>query len=137
VMSIDGRALNLERSESYAARRWLARDGDGTPQDAAYRRDGISYRTGLVTAKLPSGARVAIINERRVDTSARDAACEMASIVLVYVGAVPNGACEAYGPKYLRPLGSISITETAEGFDIRAAATGRRLWSGAGAKPHP
>ncbi|MEO1774293.1 MAG: ComEC/Rec2 family competence protein [Pseudomonadota bacterium] len=125
VLTPDGRALTRATGQSYAAERWLARDGDGASQSTAAARFPVSDDIPL---EGPAGPwRLAIVRAPGDDD------CQ-ASVILVAprLRARPQGPCVFIGSDLLS-AGAVSVTLTRDGPVVRSSAPmDRRPWHPSG-----
>lgn len=132
VMGPEGRALDSANRETYAARNWLERDGDGADRKEAAARKGFVRSYEGTTATLSNGWRVANV------LGQRPAAAELARLcqnrVLIFAPSAksaPGGGCIFLHGRSLAALGAISIDPDGEGLAIGTVleTEGRRPWT--------
>ncbi|WP_340109173.1 ComEC/Rec2 family competence protein [Pikeienuella sp. HZG-20] len=136
VMGPEGRALDHAKTQSYAARNWLQRDGDEATQAAAAARGGFTEGYAGSIGALSNGWRIANVLARRPAPAALAALCEPRVLIFAPgAAAPPEGPCRALIGEELTRLGAIAIDADGEDLRIRTVAeeAGRRPWTGAGA----
>lgn len=137
VMGPDGRALDHPKTQSYAARNWLQRDGDDAAQAVAAARGGFVDGYKGSVGVLSNGWRIANVLARRPAPEKLAALCAPRTLIFA-PGArqAPEGPCRAFVGARLARLGALAIDADGEGVRIRTAAeeAGRRPWTGEGAE---
>ena len=130
IMTPDGRVLDHDRAQSFAARSWLRRDGDVADQVIAAARKGIERQPTGLTAALPHGW---MLDMRRKNAQQHDlqSACAPRTLLLGHTDQSISGPCIYLGPRDLRHSGALAIHVTAKGVKIVRSRNPsiRRLWT--------
>jgi competence protein ComEC len=134
VRTPEGRVVNSERGNSFAASVWLGNDGDIAPQAVAYARAAMERRRGYAAMDLPGQAgRLVYLGSKTPPPDAGDI-CAGARILLAPDWwETPPGGCHFIGAETLRREGALAIRLTGrralavEG--ARAVSRGRP-WTG-------
>jgi competence protein ComEC len=134
VMGQEGRVLDHNRAQSFAAKTWLRRDGDGAIQKQAAARAGLMRGKGWSSAVLSNGWRLEVVHGRRVPPGRADALCQPRTLVMMRYGAAHDGPCLYLGQADLARLGAIAVHPEGDGLRLVPARdpARRRLWSGDG-----
>ncbi len=131
VQGEEGRALDHERAQSYAAETWLRRDGDGASQEQAAARPGLERGRGRASARLANGWRIEAIHGRRPARGRLSHLCHPRTLLVARYGPDLEGPCLYLGEAELQRLGSLAAT--VDGAELRLAAARnperRRLWT--------
>ncbi|MEM7523383.1 MAG: ComEC/Rec2 family competence protein [Pseudomonadota bacterium] len=132
-----GRSLDHAKTQSYAARIWLQRDGDGAEQAVAAERGGFTKGRGVSETTLANGWRIVVLRSRRLKAEDIEAACAPRTLVLAPRaprGGAPasSGACLILTGETLRGVGALALDLDGDGRRITTAATraGSRVWTG-------
>ena len=131
VMTDKGRALDHETAQGFAAKTWLRRDGDMAEQALAADRGAFERGKGWLARDLSDGWRVVTIWGKRPDVQALRDACAPKTVLIARNGPDLEGPCRYFGKRALRRMGSLSITPTKHGLDVRPARAPdlKRLWT--------
>ena len=130
VMTSEGRVLDHDRAQSFAAKTWLRRDGDSANQLAAATRQGLNREKGWFGAELRDGWRLEFFWAEPASGVRLDAFCRPRTLIVVRNGPAPDGPCIAIGKNELRRTGAVSVTISGD----TAIVTGsrnpqrKRLW---------
>ena len=126
VMGPYGRAIDHESTRKFIASNWLRRDGDSAVQQEAANRPGISRSREASMARLSNGWRIVVI--RRAGD--HNTLCEDRSLLLVFRGEPPEGACKSLHGRELHRLEGVAISADGQGISVRPARPqARRPWS--------
>lgn len=130
VLGLEGRALSHDRAQSYAAKSWLRRDGDGANQAMAAERPGIRAAKGRLSVKLAPGREVHVLTGRRPEEAIADL-CRPGAIVIARYGRSHDGSCRYLGRAELRRSGALAIRDSPAGARIVTASehAGDRRWT--------
>lgn len=140
VMGAEGRVLNKEKGDGFAARVWLENDGNLSTQQVAARRaqpdSSAGFTANAVDVRLGAGRKGGrvILDARNGEEIGEILAqlCQRADYLIVprYQGRLPQG-CRGSTAQSLRISGAISIDPEPHGLKITTAAQhqGQRLWS--------
>lgn len=124
VMTAEGRALNRERGDGFAARNWLESDGDKADQAAA------AARWRHVAELMPG---LVILRGRGSAESL--AACDAEQLIVLNAdppeGVAAGLPCTLWYPRKLRETGSVALNKGSAGLVMVTArdVTGHRLWN--------
>ena len=133
LMTPDGRVLSQPRSSGYAAANWLASDGDGAAQDAAFARRFTPGDRGAVILRL--GRTDFVHLSGRGARAALDTACRPGRIVVITVEPEErHDTCLVLAPSDLRATGALAYDLDASGalHGVSVAdRAGQRPWTGA------
>lgn len=127
----EGRVVNQDRGNSFIVKSWLENDGDAAQQaDAVLRKGLVSREKGSEFTLV--GTKVAYLWDKSLTTPDLTFLCQRNKLVIVpqVALAAPVG-CTVIDKTALRELGSIAVTEGADGLRLTGArkVTGTRLWS--------
>lgn len=130
VMGPEGRVLDHPRTQSYAAKTWLRRDGDLATQEEAAARPGFSQAGPFREASLPDDWRLEIHHKTNdaVDLVQR---CTERTIIIARRGPEIDGPCLYFGEDRLQRSGPVAITIVENGpprIDMVRHAGPYRLW---------
>lgn len=135
ILGPEGRALDHPRAQSFAAKIWLRRDGDGAAQREAAARPGLSRGNGWSSTRLSNGWRLEVVHSRHLARGRRGrlaTLCQPRTLVVARYGSPIAGPCLYLGEAALARLGAVAVHPTGDG--LRLAATRdpdrRRLWTG-------
>lgn len=131
AMGPEGRALDHARAQSFAAKTWLRRDGDGADQQAAAARPGMTRGRGWASAILSNGWRLEVVHSRSIAPGRTDALCGNRVLLVMRYGPPHAGPCLYLGAADLARLGAIAVRVSGQGLRIEGArdADRGRLWS--------
>ena len=130
LMGPEGRALDKERAQSFAAKSWLRRDGDWTDQATAAIRPGLDYGPGWTSGILSNGWTLEARYGKRTKPADLQALCRTRVLLVARDGPPVEGPCHYLGKAELRRLGALAIWTDGDGLRILASnpvGTGR-LW---------
>ena len=130
VLGPDGRTLDHARAQSFAAKTWLRRDGDGADQAEAARRPGLTRGRGRLSADLAHDWRLEVLWKKRRRPGLAASLCTKRTILIDRHGQGQSGPCLYYGLRELKRSGAIAITLGQSGPQITTSRRpGRgRLW---------
>jgi competence protein ComEC len=121
-----GRVLNSGRGNGFAARNWLANDGDAASQEAAHARPGMQTRRGWASASVPGLGTLVYFGTQAPDADAA-AACATAAVVLApRWRAELRGGCRFIGAGTLRREGALAIRIAEGGLEVEGARSRNR-----------
>lgn len=132
VMGREGRVLDHAKAQSYAARVWLERDGDGANQAAAAARPGFTFHSEGSIATLSNGWKVVNIVARRIDLARLRELCEPRVLILAPAALAPvDGPCQTFYGAMLRHSGALALEPDGEDLRVRSVAesSGARFWT--------
>ncbi|MEM1161132.1 MAG: ComEC/Rec2 family competence protein [Pseudomonadota bacterium] len=131
VMSPDGRVLDRDRAQSFAAKTWLRRDGDGAEQAMAAARAGMAREKGRLGADFGDGWRLEVFWGRGIVTEALRPLCREKTLMIVRSADAPDGPCRALGKDELARLGAMAISTDGGKLILRQARDPKRqrLWT--------
>jgi len=130
VLGAQGRILNRQKGNGFAARSWLENDGDSADQNQAYSRKGmeLAARNNDVLYKKPD---IMYKWYKTLDAAQVRAACQTHDLVIVpkWAGTVKN--CALITRLDLEKYGSMAVVFTKDGAKITGARqlSGARLWN--------
>ncbi len=129
LLGPEGRSLDHSVSANFIATSWLRRDGDPGTQEGAFERPGITYAGKHTVAMLPNGWRVLVVTTKRPDPGELQANCLRRTMILVYHGSAPEGACETLSAHALSEMGALAIEPDGAGIQIiPARGSSDRPW---------
>jgi competence protein ComEC len=131
MMGPEGRVLDHNRAQSFAAKTWLRRDGDAANQKQAAARPGLTRGKGWSSAMLSNGWRLEVVHGRRVPPGRAEALCQPRTLVMMRYGPEHDGPCLYLGQADLARLGAVAVYPEGDGLRLVPAhdPTRRRLWS--------
>ncbi|MCH8167653.1 MAG: ComEC/Rec2 family competence protein [Proteobacteria bacterium] len=134
VLGPEGRALDHRRAQSFAARTWLRRDGDGATQREAAARPGLTRGKGWSSAVLSNGWRLEVVHGRKIPPGRIETLCRARTLLVMRYGPVHDGPCRYLGRAALARLGAVAVIVEGDGLRLVPARdrTRRRLWSRGG-----
>lgn len=132
LMTDQGRALSKPRGAGFAARVWLAADGDGADQALAAARPGFAPVPGGAAVDVPGGRLVHLFGRAALDAVA--AQCTPGTVVILadrWRGP-PPGPCQLWDEGRLAQSGALAADPGGAGLVWQGArqAAGDRLWTG-------
>jgi competence protein ComEC len=133
VQTADGRALDHKSAQSYAAKQWLRRDGDGVEQDVAAVRGEFTRTNGTVETQLENGWRIISTLGRRVELNDLAGFCERRVLVLSRRAPAPiAGDCMMLHGAALKQMGALAIEPQGDSISIQTVSrtSGQRYWTG-------
>jgi len=132
VLGPEGRALDHNRAQSFAAETWLRRDGDPAVQRDAAARPGLTRGKGWASAVLANGWRLEVVHGRHVPPGRAATLCQPRTLVVMRYGAAHDGPCLYLGAADLARLGAVAVQGRGDGLRLVAARNSavQRLWSG-------
>jgi competence protein ComEC len=122
VMGPQGRVPDHNRAQSFAAKTWLRRDGDGATQKQAAARPGLMRGKGWSSAVLSNGWRLEVVHGRKVPPGRFETLCQPRTLLVLRYGPVHEGPCLYLGQAGLARLGAVAVHVAGH-----AAADGLRL----------
>lgn len=129
IATSEGRALNKDRGDGFAARVWLENDGTEPDQELAAGRAG--FTGGRDAAWFPLAGRAGVVVAGRGAAERAAALCAEATLVVTRaeMDALPQGGCALIDVRLLRRTGSLAL-HLGDGVRVRAAhAPGvQRAW---------
>lgn len=130
VMGAEGRVIDHESAQGFAAKSWLRRDGDAADQVEAARRTGLSRQNGIVAANV-KGWEFRSIWSKSVEKPELQALCTKRSILVARHIDASLHPCIFIGKSELRKYGAVAISILGDGPHLRIAnnPANRRLWS--------
>ncbi len=134
VLGPEGRALDHKRAQSFAAKTWLRRDGDGAAQREAAARPGLTRGKGWSSAVLSNGWRLEVVHGRRIAPGRVESLCRARTLVMMRYGPEHDGPCLYLGRAALARLGAVAVIAEGDGLRLVPARdpARRRLWSRGG-----
>lgn len=137
VIGAEGRALDLDRAQGYAARLWLEADGDAASQREAATRPGVSEQAGRRVGLLENGWRIVVAAEARpLEPAEAEGFCTDRTLILsaAPLAPRPSGGCRMISGDDLSRLGALAIDPSGDGLRIVSVRdrAGARFWSGRG-----
>lgn len=134
VLGPEGRALDHDRAQSFAAKTWLRRDGDGTSQKRAAARPGLIRGKGWSSAVLPNGWRLEVLHWRKIPPGRIATLCQPRTLVVIRYGPAYDGPCLYLGEADLARFGAVAVHAEKDGLRLATARhpARRRLWSRGG-----
>ncbi|MEX2520609.1 MAG: ComEC/Rec2 family competence protein [Paracoccaceae bacterium] len=134
VLGPEGRALDHAKSQSYAARAWLERDGDDADQAAAAARPGFVAADDGSMATLSNGWKVVNLVGRWVEPARMNEFCEPRVLLLAPGASAPaKGPCQTFFGEPLRLSGALALEPDGKSLRVRSVAesSGVRFWTAA------
>jgi competence protein ComEC len=133
VLGPEGRVLDHQRAQSFAADTWLRRDGDGASQRDAAARPGLTRGKGWSSAVLANGWRLEVVHWRRIQPARIEVLCQPQTLVVMRYGPAHEGPCLYLGQAELARLGAVAVRVAGDGLRLVPARdpARRRLWSAA------
>ncbi len=126
----EGRALDKDRAQSFAAKSWLRRDGDGAEQAEAASRIGLEHGPGWTSGTLANGWTFEARYGRKVEPADLEQLCKPRVLLIARDSDAVDGPCYFMGERELRRAGAVAIWS--DGADLRIVSSrprGRgRLW---------
>ena len=131
VMGAEGRVLDRYKTQSFAAKSWLRRDGDLSMQAEAADRPGLRREGRDVHAELANGWILRFNPSRKTTPEELRALCLPRTLLVAAYGPAIEGPCRYFGERNLRQTGAIAIYQDGEDLRIRTvhSPARRRLWS--------
>ena len=109
IKAAQGRVLNSEKGNGFAASSWLDNDGDLADQAAAFARPGMERSRGRAVMEIPGLGRFVYFASKKPGARA-DAACGEAAILLApSLREAPGGRCLFVGAARLDDEGAMAI----------------------------
>ena len=131
VMGPEGRVLDHDRAQSFAAKTWLRRDGDEATRKQTRARPGLTWGKGWSSAVLSNGWRLEVVHWRKIPPGRIVSLCQPRTLVVMRYGPVHDGPCRYLGKADLARLGAVAVH--AEGEELRLVPARdpnqRRLWN--------
>ena len=130
IMTPQGRVLDHETAQSFAAKSWLRRDGDIASQVQSAEREGWHRQQGQLTATL-KGWEIRSIWKRGATAEVLRTLCTDKTILIAKHAKTAKGKCLFLGRRELERSGAIAIYLNKEGANVVRALdpSYRRLWS--------
>jgi competence protein ComEC len=127
VSTPDGRVVNSEKGNSFAASIWLGNDGDAAPQAVAFARAAMERRRGFAAMDLPERAgRLVYLGSKAPPADAGDI-CDGARILLAPDWRErPQGRCFFIGADTLRREGALAIRIGQGSLEMKGARSANR-----------
>ena len=134
VLGPQGRVLDHQRAQSFAAKTWLRRDGDGAAQREAAARPGLTRGKGWSSAVLSNGWRLEVVHGRRIPPGRIESLCQAGTLLVMRYGPVHEGPCLYLGQAELARLGAVAVFAEGDGLRLVSARdpARRRLWGRGG-----
>jgi competence protein ComEC len=129
VMGPEGRALSRASGAGFAARAWLAADGDPADQATAAARPGFAPVPGGSAADLPEGRLVHLWGRDGPRAVAEQCTAGATVVLAARLAGPPLGPCRLIDARALARSGALAIGPGAR-WPSAAVATGARPWSG-------
>jgi competence protein ComEC len=131
VMGPEGRVLDHDRAQSFAADTWLRRDGDAATQKQAAGRPGLTRGKGWSSAVLSNGWRLEVVHWRKIPAGRILTLCQPRTLVVMRHGPVHDGPCLYLGKADLARLGAVAVNAEGDGLRLVPARdrAQKRLWS--------
>jgi competence protein ComEC len=131
VLGPEGRVLDHDRAQSFAADTWLRRDGDPANQKQAAARPGLTRGKGWSSAALSNGWRLEVLHWRKIPPGRILTLCQPRTLVVMRFGPAHEGPCLYLGKADLARLGAVAVHVEDGGLRLVPARdpTERRLWS--------
>ncbi|MEM9139422.1 MAG: hypothetical protein AAGB15_06290, partial [Pseudomonadota bacterium] len=130
VMTAAGRVLDHDTAQSFAAKSWLRRDGDGADQAEAAARPGLVKTRGALTAQLPHDWRLDVRWGKTTDLELAQA-CRKNTLLIAKKGPEISGSCAYIGSRALARGGAFSVQVLPSGPKIERVREDNRnrLWT--------
>ena len=132
LLGPQGRALSTPKGAGFAAKSWLADDGDLALPDAAASRPGFA---GPKTARSfdLAGFHGVVLSGKTAGAQAMQA-CAVADIVVVpaAAGPVPGGPCLMIDAGFLAASGAVELRPERGGLQLIPVRSAPRIWLGPG-----
>jgi competence protein ComEC len=132
VLTAQGRVLNSEGGNGFAAEIWLGNDGDPAGQAAAFARAGMTRSRGRAEIDV-AGLGPLIYRGSREPGDEASSLCAASAILLApgWRRDPPEGDCLFIGADLLRSEGALAIRLSERGLDVRGARSlnERRPWT--------
>ncbi|MEL7153422.1 MAG: hypothetical protein AAFN51_06475, partial [Pseudomonadota bacterium] len=130
IMTADGRVLDHETAQGFAAKSWLRRDGDIAIQAKSAARSGLMRQKGQLHT-LVKGWSVHSIWNKGVSTETLQQLCTRQAIVIAKRADGVRGDCLFFGKRELDRFGAIAIHIDEAGAQVVRALdpSHQRLWS--------
>ena len=134
VLGPEGRVLDHNRAQSFAAKTWLRRDGDGAAQREAAARPGLTRGKGWSSAVLSNGWRLEVVHGRKIPPGRVESLCRARTLLVMRYGPAHDGPCLYLGRAALARLGAVAVITEGDGLRLVPARdpARRRLWSRGG-----
>ena len=134
VLGPEGRVLDHNRAQSFAAKTWLRRDGDSAAQREAAARPGLTRGKGWSSTVLSNGWRLEVVHGRRIAPDRIESLCRPRTLVVMRYGPEHEGPCLYLGQAALARLGAVAVIAEGDGLRLVPARdpARRRLWSRSG-----
>jgi competence protein ComEC len=134
VLGPEGRVLDHKRAQSFAAKTWLRRDGDGAAQREAAARPGLTRGKGWSSAVLSNGWRLEVVHGRRIPPGRVESLCRARTLLVMRYGPAHEGPCRYLGRAALARLGAVAVIAEGDGLRLVPARdpVRQRLWSRGG-----
>ena len=131
VLSTQGRVLDHDTAQSFAAKTWLRRDGDMVEQVVAAGRGTFLRQKGSVGGALSDGWQFAVYPGKKVTTPELGAACKPRTVIIARFGEEVDGPCLYFGKRALRRLGALALTPRGDAMKVVVARPPerKRLWT--------
>ncbi|HUS52608.1 MAG TPA: ComEC family competence protein, partial [Thermohalobaculum sp.] len=131
VLGPEGRVLDHDRAQSFAAKTWLRRDGDGASQKQAAARPGMTRGKGWSSTVLSNGWRLEVLHWRRIPPGRIWTLCKPRTLVVMRFGPEYGGPCIYLGKADLARLGAVAVHVAGDELRLVPARepAERRLWS--------
>lgn len=118
LMTPEGRALDHETAQGFAAKTWLRRDGDLATQEVSAARAQFQRKDGRTTTKLSNGWLLKVDWSTRPDAARLTSACLAKVLLISRNGPDVTGDCVYLGKSDLRRAGALAIRPTPSGVQI-------------------
>jgi hypothetical protein len=134
VLGTEGRVLDHDRAQSFVAKTWLRRDGDGESQKQAVARPDLTRGKGWSTAVLSNGWWLEVLHWRKIPLKRILNLCQSRTLVVMRYGPVHDGPCLYLGQADLARLGAVAVHTEGDTLRLVPARdpTKHRLWSRGG-----
>lgn len=131
VMTDQGRVLDHDTAQSFAAKTWLRRDGDAADQAVAAARPGLERSADLTRIPFGDGWALKVHWKKGLEGVDLAVHCKPKTVFVVKHGPQINGECQYFGKDDLASSGAIAIRVTADGPIVEKVIdpSQKRLWS--------
>lgn len=130
LMGPEGRVLDKDSAQGFAADIWLRRDGDARAQAEAALRPGFERAGRDLVGSFANGWRLAVAGGRP-EPADLAALCEPRTLLIARNGGPAEGPCLYFGEQELRAAGSLAVSSEGNGLAVRRGrdASRDRLWA--------
>ncbi len=130
LMGPEGRVLDKESAQSFAAETWLRRDGDARTQAVAAARPGLARAGRDVGGGFANGWRLEV-GGGRPEPADLARLCRPRTLVIARNGGPVEGPCLYFGEEELRAAGALAVSTDGDGLAVRRGRDDSRgrLWA--------